>query len=196
MKTRSLLSVLQVAVVLTLSSCITVNIYFPAPEVRRAAEEIVDETWGAQAGVGATPTAPSAPETSWLRIFQPGAVYAQNVDINVSTAAIRTIKEQMKGRSEQLKPYLTQGRVGIGKDGMLVVRNLDGVPLRDQATVRRLVDAENGDRKTLYEEIAKANNFGSERVGDVKSIFADTWIDKAEPGWWVQKGDGTWQQKP
>src|SRR5262245_11964914 len=30
---------------MALSACITVNIYFPAPEVRRAAEQIVEETW-------------------------------------------------------------------------------------------------------------------------------------------------------
>lgn len=28
------------------AACVTVNVYFPAPEVRAAAEEIVEETWG------------------------------------------------------------------------------------------------------------------------------------------------------
>jgi hypothetical protein len=28
-------------------------------------------------------------------------------------------------------------------------------------------------------------------VADIQRIFADTWIDKAEKGWWVQKQDGT-----
>ena len=178
---------------LFVAGCITVNIYFPAPEVRRAAEQIVEETWGEG---GADAVTPAAGDSSWLRGFLVSTAYAQgDVDINVSTAAIRTLKQQMKTRADQLKPYLDKAQVGITKDGMLAVRNLDGVPLRDQATVRRLVEAENSDRQALYQEIAKANNFGAERVPDISKIFAETWIEKAEKGWPVQKADGSWGVK-
>ena len=178
-----------------LVGCITVNIYFPAPEVRRAAEQIVEETWGEHSGGPAATPSGQTGETSWLDLMMPARAHAQDVDINVSTAAIRALKEAMKARAEQLKPYLDRGQVGIGADGMLVVRSLDGVALRDQATVRRLVEAENADRRTLYAEIAKANDFGKERIADIQRIFAETWIDKAEAGWWVQKSDGTWVRK-
>lgn len=170
------------------ASCITVNIYFPAPEVRQAAEEIVEETWGAE-------SAPAQPtkESSWLRIFEPASAQAQEADINVSTAAIRALKESMRKRAEQLKPFLKAGRVGIGRDGMLAIRALDGVPLSEQATIRRLVEAENRDRASLYREIAEANSFASDRVPDIQRIFAETWIDKAEKGWPIQMPDGTWR---
>jgi len=184
------------AIAVLVAGCITVNIYFPAPEVRRAAEQIVEETWGdAGSGAAATPEAEPAPGASWLSPFLPRAAHAQDVDINVTTAAIRAIKGQMTARAAQLKPQLSQGRVGIGKDGMLVVRNLDGVPLRDQATVRRLVEAENTDRATLYQEIATANKFEADRVDDIRKIFAETWIQKAEPGWPIQTSDGAWKTK-
>ena len=98
----------------------------------------------------------------------------------MSTASIRALKESMRARAAQLKPHLAAGRVGIGRDGMLVVRNLDGIDLKDQASVRRLVEAENRDRMSLYAEIAKANNFGSERVEDIRKIFAEVWVEKAE----------------
>jgi uncharacterized protein YdbL (DUF1318 family) len=162
--------------------------------VRRAAEEIVEETWGG--GATAQPTAASVPEghSSWWQHLAPARAWAQEADVNVSTAAIRALKESMKARAEQLKPFMKAGSVGIGADGLLAARNLDGVPLRDQATIRRLVEAENRDRKSLYREIAKANNFGDERVADIQRIFAETWIGKAEKGWWVQNADGTWRQ--
>ena len=196
MRTRVAAEALAVVPALLVAGCITVNIYFPAPEVRRAAEQIVEETWGGNAGgAAATPSTPSEPGSSWLSPFPPRAAYAQDVDINVSTAAIRTLKEQMKTRANQLKPYLDQGRVGVTKDGMLAVRNLEGVPLRDQATVRRLVEAEDRDRETLYQEIAKANNFGADRVDDIRKIFAETWIEKAEKGWPIQSKDGSWTTK-
>jgi uncharacterized protein YdbL (DUF1318 family) len=185
---------LVLAATALVAGCITVNIYFPAPEVRRAAEQIVEETWGDQTGAGvATPNAGESP-SSWLSPLLPRAAYAQEVDINVSTAAIRTLKEGMKTRAAQLKPYLDKGHVGINQDGMLVVRNLDGVPLKDQATVRRLVEAENRDRESLYQEITKANNFGAERLDDVRKIFAETWVQKAERGWPIQR-DGAWTTK-
>ncbi|HYD48782.1 MAG TPA: DUF1318 domain-containing protein [Terriglobales bacterium] len=180
---------------LTLLGCITVNVYFPAPEVRQAAEEIVEETWG-----GAAPLPPPAEGESRLPGEGGGyawslvrAAHAADVDINVSTAAIRALKDRMKTRADQLKPHLSAGRVGIAQSGMLSVRGLEGLTLKDQATVRRLVDAENADRLALYREIAKANNFGEERVADVQRIFADTWIQKAEKGWWVEQGG--WKRK-
>ena len=181
-----------------LSSCITVNIYFPAPEVRQAAEKIVEETWG---GAGANPQTanPTPGASSWLgdllERIAPARAEAQDVDINVSTAAIRALKDSMKARAGELKPHLKAGQVGIGNDGMLVVRDLAGVSLRDQATVRRLVEAENRDRRSLYQEIAKANNFGSDRVNDIQRIFADVWVQKAEKGWPIQKPDGAWTKK-
>lgn len=178
------------------AGCITVNIYFPAPEVREAAEKIVEETWGAAAA--AQPSATKATEgekSSWLPSLGPSRAYAQEADVNVSTAAIRKLKDSMRARAEQLKPYLSAGNVGIGKDGLLAVRDLSGVSLRDQAEVRRLVEAENRDRMSLYREIAKANNFGEDRVDDIQQIFAQTWIEKAETGWPVQKPDGSWAKK-
>lgn len=169
-------------------SCITVNIYFPAPEVRQAAEEIVEETWGSE---NPRPQGTKV-SASWLRLLEPAQAQAQEADINVSTAAIRALKESMRQRAGQLKPFLKEGRVGIGRDGMLAIRGLEGVPLRDQATIRRLVEAENRDRSNLYREIAEANDFGSDRIPDIQGIFAETWIDKAEKGWPIQKPDGTW----
>lgn len=179
------------------TACVTVNIYFPAPEVREAAERIVDETWG-----GAAAPVPG-PQSSLARsvlaaaaqLFSPSEAHAADVDVNVSTAAIRAIKDAMKQRSPQLKPHLASGAVGVGKDGMLVVRDGGAADLATKATVRRLVDAENKDRDALYREIATANNYGAERVDDIRSIFAQTWKEKAEAGWWVQGADGAWKKK-
>jgi hypothetical protein len=52
-----------VAPALFAMACVTVNIYFPAPEVREAAEKIVDETWGA-----ATPPAPGKQSSLPVRL--------------------------------------------------------------------------------------------------------------------------------
>ena len=41
---------------------------------------------------------------------------------------------------------------------------------------------------------AKANGH-PEWKGDVQAVFARTWIDKAERGWWYRKVGGRWAQK-
>jgi uncharacterized protein YdbL (DUF1318 family) len=178
-------------------ACVTVNIYFPAPEVREAAEKIVDETWG-----GATPPAPGKQSSLAGRLLlaaacvvSPREAEAADVNVDVSTAAIRALKDGMKQRAAELKPQLASGSVGIGKDGLLVVRDAAALDLASKARVKRLVDAENKDREELYKEIASANNFGAERVADIRTIFAQTWKDKAEPGWWIQSAAGAWSQK-
>jgi uncharacterized protein len=176
-----------------MSACITVNVYFPAPEVRRAAEEIVEETWGGP-DVSDAPAAKPEPQ-SWLELLGPTAAWAQGANIDVSTPAIAKLKSSIAARAPKLKPFLGAGNVGIGRDGLLVVRSTEGVALKDQATVRQLVDAENRDRLALYREIAKANEFPDSRVPEIQSIFAKTWIQKAEKGWWIQNEAGQWTQR-
>ncbi len=185
------------ACAVSMAACITVNIYFPAPEVRAAAEEIVEETWGNNDPARSSQLDNRLPArfAAWLAdTVSPASAHAAEADINVSTAAIRALKESMKARSGTLKPHLGAGKLGLGKDGMLAVRDLSGLGLREQAEIRRLVDAENRDRRSLYKEIAKANNFEEERVDDIQAIFAETWREKAENGWWTQDSNGTWRQ--
>jgi uncharacterized protein YdbL (DUF1318 family) len=57
------------------------------------------------------------------------------------------------------------------------------------------VEAENRDREALYLEIAKANNFPPESVAKIKSIFARSWAEQAQSGWWIQDTQGNWQRK-
>jgi len=181
------------------SACVTVNIYFPAAAVERAADQIVKETWGGPNG----PSKPAPPAPQSRSFFAPGAgvklgfagaAFAQDADINVTNPAIRALKDSIKKRSDALKPYLDKGNVGIGQDGLLALRSADGLNLKERAEVNQLIEAENKDREALYAEIAKANGIPKENIPKIKSIFAKSWIEQARPGWWIQSG-GNWQKK-
>lgn len=41
--------------VLTVTGCVTINIYFPAAAAEKAADRIIDEVWQLQSGPAATP---------------------------------------------------------------------------------------------------------------------------------------------
>ncbi|WP_305043180.1 DUF1318 domain-containing protein [Geoalkalibacter sp.] len=179
---------------LAAAACVTINIYFPAEELRGAADKIVEEVWGERAAPQPAPQ-PPAGEKGSLRRLLPGPATAHAAqDINVSTPEIRAVKEAMKQRSDKLFPYLDSGHVGIGADGLLKVRATEGLDLRGRGEVNRLVSEENADRQRLYREIARANGF-PERVQEVQSIFADSWRDNAAADWHLEQADGSWQRK-
>ena len=187
---------LSLAFVLT--ACVTVNIYFPAAAVQRAADKIVEETWGEQGkeGVKEPPKSGAlAAQKIYAFVGFASEAHAQEPDINVSNPAIRTLKESIKTRSESIKPFMDKGNVGINRDGLLVVRSTEGLNLKERAEVQQLVEAENRDREALYAEIARANNFPKERVADIKRIFAKSWIEQARSGLWIQNAQGNWSRK-
>lgn len=198
MKTRP--SVVFFLAVVFVVSCVTVNIYFPAAEVQKAADRIVEDVRGEKGPAGQEP----AKETDQgsglferLRRLGPGAstAYAAEVDVNVSTPAIRALRASMKDRFPLLRPYYEKGAVGESNKGLVEVRDASGLNLREKAELNRLVAEENKDRMDLYGEIVKANNFGPESLPRVQEIFANSWRDKAGRGWWIQKDDGTWARK-
>jgi len=183
--------------------CVTVNIYFPAAEVEKTAEKIVDEVY--QEKKEAPPQEPTEkPRSSngegifgaLARISWPGAAPAFAEEATtVSNAAIRALKEQIGQRHQELLPYYQQGQAGINKDGFIEVRGTEGLGLSQVATLKRVVDADNSARRKLYEEVAKALNLKPEQVPQIRQIFAKQWREKAQAGWPVQGDDGVWVRK-
>jgi uncharacterized protein len=179
------------------NACVTVNIYFPAAAVERAADEIVKETWGSRTESAPKEQPRSLLPAAWkiVSVTFIDEVFAQEADINISNPAIRALKDSIKNRSGSIKPFMDRGNVGLTKDGLLTVRTTEGLSLKERAEVQQLVDAENRDRESLYLEIAKANNFPLESVAKIRSIFARSWVEQAQPGWWIQDAQGNWQKK-
>ncbi len=88
------------------------------------------------------------------------AANAQDAEaaLNVSSPAVTRIKQSMGARFGEMEKFFASGAIGLTKDGMVDVRDLNAVALPDRATVKRLVSEDNADRAQLYTEIAKASN--------------------------------------
>jgi len=184
---------------LWVSACVTVNIYFPAAAVERAADQIVKETWGGPQDPAKAPPKPQShlsysPKRLAALSFI-GEAQAQEADINVSNPAIRALKDSIRNRSSAIKPFMDRGNIGIALDGLLAIRSPDGLNLKERAETKQLVDAENRDRENLYGEIAKANNISRDSIPRIKAIFARSWLDQAQSGWWIQDPQGVWRRK-
>ena len=114
-------------------------------------------------------------------------------DLEVNTPGVNAIKQSMQARHAQLAGHYTSGAVGLMADGLVALRDAGAVPLAQRQAVNALVAAENNDRNALYAEIASANGH-PEWQTEIRSTFAQRWIQRAQPGWWVQSG-GAWKQK-
>jgi len=178
---------------LGLISCVTVNIYFPAEEVRKTAEEIVGEVRGQAEQTG--------PQSFLLQrlfqfscLFAPSEAHAQ-AETTVSNGAIRAVKERLKQRAPQLAPFFDQGVIGESNNGYVRIIASGSLDMKQKAAVNRLVEAENKDRRQLYQEIVRALNLDSSQLSRVESIFASEWQQTARPGWKIEKAPGQWVKK-
>jgi len=132
---------------------------------------------------------------SWLAIVLlavAGLAVAQG-NLEIDTPAITALKQSMQRRHAQLAPLYDSGVIGLAADGNVALRDASGVPLAQRGQVNALVAAENADRAALYREIARANGH-PEWEADVRKTFGERWIERAQPGWWVQRGD-RWGRK-
>lgn len=195
------LALSALGMLLLAAACVTINVYFPAAAVEKAADRIIDEVMGQEANRENRP-APSPqsllklPQRMLLALLDAAipAAQAQQADIDISSPEIQRLKSSMQGRSAGLRPYLDSGAVGFTADGLVAERDRNLVPLAERNTVRSLVAAENADRAALYRQIAVANGH-PDWEAQIRQTFAARWIAKAQPGWWCEETGGTWKQK-
>jgi len=151
-------------------ACVTINIYFPAEKVESVAGEIVDEIRGQQ---------PVKKESG--RLFRESVLaFATpfawaDEPLTVSNPTIRSLKNQMKARYAQMRPYYEKGMLREQNDGYVSLGNTAGLGLKEKRDLNSLVSAENNDRQRLYAEVAKALNIDPSQVDRVAQIFAKEW---------------------
>ena len=103
-------------------------------------------------------------------------------NLEVNTPAIAGLQASMQKRHGELAPFYANGAVGLTRDGFIALRDVHAIALPQRQQVNNLVGAENADRTSLYREIARANG-KPEWENDIRTTFAQRWIDKAQGGW-------------
>jgi len=195
---------------LILVSCaiITVNIYFPEKEVKEAYKELEKELM-TPGGPGKEPTSkPEGKPEGSLKFEFISSAYAQEAGLADNIAQIvKRMPEvvnaykEMGARLPETDKLRDSGAVGEGKDGLLVVRDEKLMTPEN----RRLVDMENGNRRTVINGMARAIiriNRVPENEANLKQVlpqaveqFAALRRDSAKKGWWIQDQYGNWTKK-
>lgn len=156
-------------------ACVTINIYFPAEKVESVAGEIVNEIRGQGGGENEDllKDKNSSLRETLLALTCPIA-WAGEVT-TVSNPTIRALKQRMKNRYAQMKPYYQKGILKEGDDGYVSPGSTGGLSIKEKRDLKRLIAAENKDREELYAEIARALNIDPSQINKVAEIFAREW---------------------
>ena len=139
-------------------------------------------------------------QLNWLRtallalLLGLGGTAAAQANLEINTPAIVALQRSMQERHAQLQPLYAGGAVGLTRDGNVALRDANAVPLAQRAQVNGLVATENQDRAALYREIAQANK-RPEWENEIRSTFAQRWIERSQPGWHYQNASGAWVRK-
>ena len=74
-----------------------------------------------------------------------------------------------------MKSFYQNGLLKDGNDGYVGIAKAEGLGLKKKRDTKALVDAENNDRRQLYQEVAKAMNIDPSQMNQVAEIFAKEW---------------------
>jgi uncharacterized protein YdbL (DUF1318 family) len=124
---------------------------------------------------------------------------AVRLDVYEKTAPTKAKEEQSnleiaknrRQRSGEIQQLKNDGVVGEDRDGYLDQRKTPKDP-KYLTYAQGIIGAENADRAYLYLTNAQTQNKPLEMI---EREYAQLWSDRAFPGEWVQKEDGTWIQK-
>ncbi len=130
---------------------------------------------------------------AWISILMAvmvtGAVFASGAyDIREMTPAIKSALDARKARFSELKALKAQGLIGENNRGYVEV-------LGGGASAQTMVNAENKDRKFIYQEIVSQNGLGQDALATVESVFAGVQREKAAAGEKIQDESGAWVVK-
>jgi uncharacterized protein YdbL (DUF1318 family) len=120
-----------------------------------------------------------------LDIYQKTPIKSKSETSSLEIAKDRRLRS---GEIQQLK---NDRVVGETRDGYLKVLHPPKDP-KYLAYANSVVDAENTDRTVLYLASAQSE---SKPLEEIEAQYAKLWHDRAYPGEWVQKENGTWTQK-
>jgi uncharacterized protein YdbL (DUF1318 family) len=105
--------------------------------------------------------------------------------VAVALAGAKDLKKRMAARKPAINALKTSGIVGENNQGYLTLR-------KKQSDKKALVDAENADRRNVYQLIAKQQGTTAEHVGRRRALKI---ADIAAPGTWLQNAKGKWYKK-
>lgn len=187
--------VIAAAVVAVLAGCVVIpktfdaNINVTIRHVEEQADQLLDYVSGKSEQLPEF-QAPEEKKTSmweraWNALDPVPTAYA--AELKETSARVTQIAQSMKERYPQVEAVKKTGAVGENNRGFLELVNPDAItdPAK-RNEIQRVIAAENQDRKSLYQEIARLNSDQNLNVSTVERIYAQKRLERARSGDLVQ----------
>ena len=107
-----------------------------------------------------------------------------------NTPAVQKVLNNRKSRSHELQALKAKGLIGENNKGFIEVLKPSLQP-----KAKSLVEAENHDRKFIYDTVVMQNHLGSEGLAKVEKEFAKTRRGRSRKGDLIQLPSGKWARK-
>ena len=105
--------------------------------------------------------------------------------IKEMTPEVKGALDNRRDRFDKLRELKASGAIGENNHGYVEV-------LKKEGDGQSIADAENKDRKVIYQTIAEQNGLDN-AIATIETVFAQVQRDKAEAGDRIQLEDGTWK---
>lgn len=123
----------------------------------------------------------------FLLLSLSGVLSGAQYEIKEMTPEVKAALENRRNRFEELQAFEARGVLGENNHGYIEV-------LEDDSRARALAEAENKDRKLIYQTIEQQNNL-TNALETIEKVFAEVQREKASPGKKIQLEDGRWVTK-
>lgn len=106
--------------------------------------------------------------------------------LSLAAADLSEVKKDMKARKPAIEALWAAGKIGENNQGLVEAR----AALNSEE--KKLVQAENADRKIVYRAIARSAQTTPEKVGVQRAAQIS---QRAADGLWLQDAEGNWYRK-
>ena len=106
--------------------------------------------------------------------------------LSLAAADLSEVKNDMKARKPAIEALWAAGKIGENNQGFVEAR----AALNSEE--KKLVQAENADRKIVYRAIARSAQTTPEKVGVQRAAQIS---QRAAKGLWLQDAEGNWYRK-
>lgn len=123
----------------------------------------------------------------------PAAKPAINLDIG--TPPVIVVKHSLAQRTSRLVRFYEAGEIGLGKDGLIHMRDGAKLNLAKRQIAEKLIDVENQERRALIQALADSNG-RRDAEPEIWELMRARWHRQWKSGWWLRDADGKWSRKP
>lgn len=211
------------AVCLSLTACVTVNVNFPEGAVQKATDDYVKELYRSKkSATNNTSSSDNDTSSATQSVFSntlalafssliPSAQAAgENEIFKISTPDIRAIQAEQGAIVDRVLPYKSAGILGENNKGLLELRETKPLLLKKtqneitaklkgkakgDASPQAVMQQENSIRERLYQTTLSANGLEKGYEDRIRASFSRSFQAESPSGTWVQSPEGNWSRK-